>query len=363
MEMNYQEILENIKQNPAAMWGIALLSAVLFSSILKLIINFASSRFRKIAQQNTYKWDDIGLDLVDGLKMRIIFIWAFYILSKSLPAPVFVHRLLLIATVLGSVYQTIIWGFYVIRNWRTDFLEKRVEANPSSAAAIGLMYTSIQTVFIIVVVLIALSNLGIDITALITGLGVGGIAVALAAQNVLGDLLASLSIVLDKPFVVGDFIVTGTEVGTVEHIGIKTTRIRSLSGEQLIVSNKDLLESRLRNYKRMQQRRVVQKFGVVYSTSAETLEQIPIWVKEIVQKYDKLTFDRCHFCGYGDSSLDFELVFIVLDPEYNIFMDLQQNVLLDIFRTFQKNKVDFAFPSRTLYVESLPAGKPYLDTH
>ena len=162
--------------------------------------------------------------------------------------------------------QVAIWGFYVIKNWRQIYLDQRVKKDPSSSAALGLLFTAVQVTFLIVLVLIGLSNLGVDITALLAGLGVGGIAVALAAQNILGDLLASLSIVLDKPFVVGDFIVAGSEKGTVEHIGIKTTRLRSLSGEELIFSNKDLLESRVQNFKRMWVRRVVQSFVVVYST-------------------------------------------------------------------------------------------------
>lgn len=245
-------------------------------------------------------------------------------------------------------------GAASLRNWKKSVLNKKIEHDPSSAAALGLFYTATQAVFIVVLILIGLSNLGINISALLAGLGVGGIAVALAAQNVLGDLLASLSIVLDKPFVVGDFIIAGTEMGTVEQIGIKTTRLRSLSGEEVVLSNKDLLESRIRNYKRMWQRRVVQKFRVIYSTPAPVLEQIPGWVKEIIGRYDKLRFDRCHFANYGASSLDFEFVFFVLDSDYNVFMDFQQKVLLDIFRKFAENGVEFAFPTQSIYVEKLP---------
>jgi small-conductance mechanosensitive channel len=209
-------------------------------------------------------------------------------------------------------------------------------------------------VFLVVVVLIGLSNLGVDITALIAGLGVGGIAVALAAQNVLGDLLASLSIVLDKPFVIGDFIVAGDYKGTVENIGIKTTRLRSLSGEEIVLSNKDLLESRIQNFKRMWRRRVVLKVGVIYSTTAEVLEKIPVWMKAIVTSEAKLDFDRCHFSGFGASSLDFEMVFFVNDSDYNLYMDIQQRVMLSIFKKFNEEKVEFAFPTQSLFIEKLP---------
>jgi small-conductance mechanosensitive channel len=211
----------------------------------------------------------------------------------------------------------------------------------------------VQAGILIAITLLALSNLGINIGAVIAGLGIGGIAVALAAQNVLGDLLASLSIVLDRPFVVGDFIVAGNERGTIEYIGIKTTRLRSLSGEEVVLSNKDLLESRIHNFKRMWRRRVVQKFGVVYSTPAHQLEMIPTWVKEIVTSKMQVQFDRCHFFEYADSSLNYELVFFVDNPEYNFFMDIQQSILIDIFKKFSSEKVSFAYPSQSLYIEKV----------
>jgi small-conductance mechanosensitive channel len=200
------------------------------------------------------------------------------------------------------------------------------------------------------VLLLALDNLGFNITALLAGMGIGGIAVALAAQNILGDLFASLSIVLDKPFVVGDFIVVGEQLGTVEYIGLKTTRIRSLGGEQIVFSNTDLLGSRIRNYKRMQERRVVFGFGVVYQTPHEKLQTIPGMVREIIGKLDRARFDRAHFKEYGDSSLNFEVVYYVLSADYNVYMDIQQAINLELFRRFQEDGIDFAYPTRTLYV-------------
>lgn len=277
-----------------------------------------------------------------------------YFIAKSKSTTNNFDRALLVSVVVISIFQIALWGMHLIKSWKDAFLRRQVQSDPSIASAMGLIHTSLQTIFIVTVVLIGLSNLGVDIGALLAGLGVGGIAIALAAQNILGDLLASLSIVLDKPFVVGDFIVTGDDAGTVENIGIKTTRLRSLSGEELIFSNKILLDSRVKNYKRMWQRRVVQNFGVVYSTSANILEQIPTWVKQIVEQNPEAIFDRCHFAKYGDSSLDFELVFWVKSPEYNIFMDCQQKILIDIFKKFTNEKVDFAFPTRTLVIENLP---------
>jgi small-conductance mechanosensitive channel len=335
-------------------WAIAIAGTAIFTLIFKVFLRILAVRLRKITSRTKSVWDDVGVDFVDGLKTGVIFIWTFHLLSKSLRPPESIQKLLLILVVLFSVIQVSLWGLHLIRTWQQTFLQKRVEENPSSAAALGLLYTGAQATFLVILALIGLSNLGIDITALLTGLGVGGIAVALAAQNVLGDLLASLSIVLDKPFVVGDFIVAGTESGTIEHIGIKTTRLRSLSGEQVVLSNKDLLESRVHNYKRMSRRRVVQSFGVTYSTPAEILEKIPQWARELTEAHDSILFDRCHFMKYGASSLDFEFVFYVLDPEYNTFMDIQQTLLLGIFKKFSKEKVEFAFPTTSVYVEKFP---------
>jgi small-conductance mechanosensitive channel len=181
---------------------------------------------------------------------------------------------------------------------------------------------------------------------LIAGLGVGGIAVALAAQNVLGDLFASLSIVLDKPFVLGDFIIVGDVMGTVEKIGLKTTRIRSLAGEQLIVSNGDLLKSRIRNCKRMYQRRVEFTVRVPYQTPRAKLAAIPKMIREIVESQSKTRFDRSHFKAYGDSALIFETAYFVLEPDYNLHMDIQQDINLAIYSCFELNGIEFAFPPR-----------------
>lgn len=325
---------------------------ILFSTLaIKLILRLISSRLRILTDKTASVWDDVGVDIIEGLNSVVIFVWIFFISTKALnPSATLLHKVTSIAVVVLSIFQIGIWGHHLIRSWRNNVLNKKIEEDPSSSAAIGLLYTAIQTTFIAVIVLIGLSNLGVDIGALLAGLGVGGIAVALAAQNVLGDLLASLSIVLDKPFVVGDYIVAGSEKGTIEHIGIKTTRLRSVSGEELILSNKDLLESRIHNHKRMWRRRAVINFGVVYTTPADVLECIPGWVKNFVEQDEKLLFERCHFVKYGESSLDFELVFFVLDSDYNLFMNFQQKLLLDIFRKFSEEKVDFAFPTQSLII-------------
>jgi small-conductance mechanosensitive channel len=212
-----------------------------------------------------------------------------------------------------------------------------------------------------VLLLMILDNLGFNITTLVASLGIGGIAVALAVQNILGDIFASLSIAMDKPFVIGDFIIVGEQLGTVEYIGLKTTRIRSLSGEQIVFSNNDLLNSRIRNFKRMYERRVLFGFGVVYQTSHEQLKKIPVMVREIIEGLENTRFDRAHFKEYGDSSLNFEVVYYVRSPDYNVYMDIQQDINLALFEQFTKAGIDFAYPTRTLYIartDAAPAAAP-----
>jgi len=200
------------------------------------------------------------------------------------------------------------------------------------------------------IVLLVLDNLGFNITTLVAGLGVGGIAVAMASQSVLADLFASLSILLDKPFKVGEFIIVGDMMGSVENIGLKTTRVRSLGGEQLVFSNADLLSSRIRNYRRMEERRVVFTIGVEYSTSYEKLKRIPGMIKDIILSVDHTRFDRSHFMNYGDFSLNVETVFYVLSSDYNLYADVRQEINLALFKKFEDEGIVFAFPSQTVYL-------------
>lgn len=347
--MTWIEIENLISDNEHWLWPVA---ALIASLIIKLSLKIFSISLRKITHANSILWSHIFLDILDRLKTPVLFVWTFYLFSKYYTTSETTSKIWLTAVVVTTTFQIALWGLFLIGLWRKNFTNERLKQDPTSSATLGIMFVSLQSIFIVIIVLIGLSHLGIDIRALVAGLGVGGIAVALAAQNVLGDLLASLSIVLDKPFTVGDYIVVGSESGTVESIGIKTTRLRTLSGEELIFSNKDLLESRVHNYKSLCQRRVVKKFGVLYSTTTEQLTQIPKWTKEIVEQDSKIRFDRCHFNNYGDSSLDFELVFTVFDPDYIVYMDCQQKILIELFKKFTSENIGFAFPSRSIYIEN-----------
>ena len=231
--------------------------------------------------------------------------------------------------------------------------EDELQENPGVVAAMDVLSFVVRVAIWSVVLLLMLDNLGVDVTALVAGLGVGGIAIALAAQNILGDLFASLSIVLDKPFVVGDFLIIGEHLGTVEKVGIKTTRLRSLSGEQLVFSNNDLLSSRVRNFGRMYERRIVFSIGVTYQTSADQLKRIPELLKQAVEAQDDVRFDRAHFQKYGDFALIFEIVYYVKSSDYATYMDIQQAINLKIFRDFEEAGIEFAYPTQTLYLQKV----------
>ena len=200
----------------------------------------------------------------------------------------------------------------------------------------------------ILIALLVLDNLGINITSLIAGLGIGGVAVALAVQNILGDLFCSLSILLDKPFEVGDFIVLGELKGEVEKIGIKSTRIRSLSGEQIIISNSDLTQGKIQNFKRMNQRRILFRFGVTYQTEVEKLRKIPEIVKSLIEEFNNTKFDRAHFIELGESALNYEVVFFVLSSEFNVYADIHHEINLKLIERFKTEGIDFAYPTRTI---------------
>lgn len=203
------------------------------------------------------------------------------------------------------------------------------------------------------VAIIVLENLGYNVKSLATGLGIGGIAVALAMQNVLSDIFASFSIYFDQPFRVGDFIVIGNERGTVKNIGVKSTRLQSLQGEELIISNKELTQAQIHNYKKMQRRRIVFGFGVVYDTPVAKLKKILDIVKEITESIDIVDLDRVHFTKFGDYSLQFEVVYFLNSNDYTKYMDIQQEINLKIKEKFEKEKIKMAFPTQTIQVDKV----------
>ena len=258
-----------------------------------------------------------------------------------------------IATMIATALQVAFWARVVA----SAVLEGAVQHHAQDASTLrnarSLISLFLNIAIFAIAIVFILQNLGQNVGALIAGLGVGGIAIALAAQNIFKDLFASLSIILDRPFVRGDFIVWNGYMGNVDRIGLKTTRVKALSGEQLVVSNDQLLSNEIQNFKRMNERRVLVTVGVTYQTPRASLEALPDRIKALIEGRDLCRFDRCHMAGYADSSINFETVFYILSPEYNTYMDEKQEILLDIHALFEEMGIDFAYPTRTLFVQDL----------
>jgi len=324
---------------------------------LVLVIQFIIfGRLKRLAEKTRPEVDDFIVDLGRKNLVPLLYFGVFYLAARFLNMGAFLDNIIRIAAVILLSIFTIRVVSSLARFFITNRLIKR-EKDEKRLHTFKSIIPMVNIIIWIIGALFLMGNLGFDISTVVAGLGIGGIAVALAAQTVLGDMFSYFSILLDRPFELGDFIIVGDFTGTVEKIGVKTTRIRSLGGEQLIFSNTDLTNSRVRNYKRMQTRRVVFSFGVVYETPLARLKQIPAIVKEIIDALGgDAVFDRAHFQKYGNFSLDFEAVYIAQTADYNRYMDLQQAINLALFERFRKEKIEFAYPTQVVYVNQ-PGGK------
>jgi small-conductance mechanosensitive channel len=338
--------------NMVGRWLVALAAAILVGGALVLLRKLLLGQLRRIATRTATDLDNVAAAALGATRWWFLVVVAVWAATLLLILPEAVRDRLGILAALVTLAQIGIWGAVAVRGYVESYSRRKLADDPASVTTVRALGFLATVLVWTAVLLVALDNLGIRVTAMVTGLGIGGVAVALAVQNVLGDLFASLSIVLDKPFVYGDFIVVGDLAGTVEKVGLKTTRVRSLSGEQLVFSNSDLLQSRVRNYKRMFERRVVFTLGVVYRTSREQMEGIPAMIKDIVEAQPDLRFDRAHFKSFGPSSLDVEVVYYVLGSDYNLYMDRQQAINLDILEAFNTAGIEFAFPTRTVVMET-----------
>lgn len=318
--------------------------------VLMLFRRVFFGRFAKLAERTKNRVDDVVAEVLHGMRTWFLFVIAFYLAVEFIAADAPAIPWLLRLVFVGFLFQIGLWGNDLIKVGIEWYVEAREnEASQITAArAIGMVG---RLVLWTIVFLALLDNFGIDVTALVAGLGIGGIAIALAVQNVLADLLAYVSIVADRPFVYGDFLVVDDHSGTVEHIGIKTTRIRSLSGEQIVFSNNDLLGSRVRNYKRMNERRALFSVGVTYDTPHDVLTELPELLKQAVEGQENVRFDRAHLKAFADFSINYEIVYYMLVPDYAAFMDTQQAINLAVHRTFTDRGIEFAFPTQTIHVE------------
>jgi small-conductance mechanosensitive channel len=338
--------------NTPASWAVAAVVFVLTWMVAHLAIKVVLYQLESLAHRTHTGVDDLLAQMLRKTRTMFVLLVAFWVASETLVLAEALDRGMELVLVVGLLIQAAFWGTGIVSYLIERYRERQVEIDPGGATVIGAMSFVARTLVWSVAVLLILDNLDIDVTALITGLGIGGIAVALALQNVLSDLFASLSIVLDKPFVVGDFVVVGEFLGTVEYVGLKTTRLRSLSGEQVVFSNSDLLGSRIRNFKRMNERRAVFQLGVTYDTPAAKLRAIPGMIQSVVEAQANTRFDRSHFRAYGAFSLDYETVYFMRVADYNAYMDTQQAINLEIFSRFQAEGIDFAYPTQTVFVNA-----------
>ncbi len=338
--------------------GVALTVFLAMSGLSRFLHHRATAHARAGIDADGARADAavIAAQVLEGTRWPLLLVLALFLGSLVLTLPDQTGRPVDGAALLAFLLQALLWGNRFIAAWVERYHRRQLAEDAGTATTIATLGFVARLTLYTAVSLLALDNFGIQITALVAGLGIGGIAVALAAQSVLGDLFASLAITLDKPFVLGDFIIVGEDMGAVERIGLKTTHVRSLWGEQIIFSNQDLLNSRIRNYGRMQERRVVFAIDVVYQASYEQLEAIPGMFRAIVEAQERTRFDRAHFKEYGDSALRYEIVYYVLDSDYTVYMDIQQAINLDIFRRFGEAGIKFAYPTRTVYVQGEPSG-------
>lgn len=320
----------------------------------RLLVRATSKRLEPIASKTVARWDDFAVIALQQTRSLFIAALSFYVAIHFLDPSPKVESFAFKATVIVSIYQVWIWGnsaasLFFLKKLK---MSEKMQLETQSATR-GFLLLFFRIGFATLLLLTALDTVGVNVTTFITGLGVGGIAIALAVQNVLGDLFASLSIIFDRPFEVGDSIAIDEYAGTIEKIGLKTTHVRSANGEQIIFSNTDLLKSRIRNLKRMKERRVVLKLGVTYDTTADKLRRIPKLIEDTVKKAENTRFERCHFAQYRDSSLEFEAVYWVLHPEYGALARAQENVNLGVFETFQREAIEFAYPTQMVFQKNL----------
>jgi small-conductance mechanosensitive channel len=334
--------------NSVGAWALALLAFLVTFTVLPLLKSYISSQRRKWAQaeRELPLAIEVIAMLVDRTSRLFLFTVAVTLAFTQLEFPSHIERFVEIAIVLTFWFQVGLWGMAAVR-FAVDKRGRRGQGmDPALASSIDIIIFIAGLAIWAMAFLLALDNLGVEIKPLLAGLGIGGIAVALAVQTVLGDLLASMSIALDKPFTVGDALQVDDVNGTVEHIGVKSTRLRSISGEQIIMSNADILKSRVRNNSRLRERRANFMLNVAYGTPSEKLRAIPAMVREIVETQPRTRFDRCHFMSYGDWALRFEVVYIVTVADYNVYADTLQTVNLAILERFEQLGIEFAFPGR-----------------
>jgi small-conductance mechanosensitive channel len=329
--------------NPLSAWVTALIAFAATFAGLFVLRSLAGRHFERRALVPTHV-QALLADLVRRTRAYFILFVALWAGSLALAlAPRDEAHLRLIVLVV-TLFQGGVWGSGLVGFWVLRIVERR-EADAETRMTISVVGYAARIFLWVVVLLLVLDNLGVNITALVTGLGIGGVAVALALQNILGDIFAALSIVLDKPFVVGDPIAVDDVSGSVEHIGLKSTRLRSITGELVIISNGDLLKSRIRNFRGQEKRLVTLKLRIAYGTPADKLARVPEIVRDAVHTEAQVRLDRTHFSAFGTYALVVDTVYAMDQSSYAVYMDTQQRINLEIYRRLSAESIELAHPT------------------
>ena len=353
MEISFLDVLRyEIIGNSIQGYILALMIFTVVFAGLKIFKHFVIVKLKKLAEKTKTDFDDLFIKIIDNIGWHFYIFIPLYAASKFIQIPSFVDTILY-----SLVFITI--AYYAIKGCQDliDFgaqkviLEKQKEEETKiDTSIIDLLTRILKGALWGVVLVIVLSNLGYDVSALIAGLGIGGVAIAFALQNVLVDIFSSFSIYFDKPFKTGDFIIVGSDMGVVKKIGIKSTRLESLWGQEIVISNKELTESRINNYKKMEKRRIHFTFGVTYETPTEKLKGILGIVKNIFEKIESADLDRIHFKEFADFSLNFEIAYYAKTGDYNKYMDIQQEINFALKEEFEKQGIEFAYPTQTIFL-------------
>ena len=332
-----------------------LAATILVGSIIliKIVRRLAFRSLKKWAAKTENIYDDAIIRILESNLIPIAYIGSIYLAVSNLTLHPILARVIEVIVVIASTIFAIRLFTASIEYLIKIYWVTYHRDNANIEQSIDALVPAIRVVVWLIGIVFLLDNLGFDISAVIASLGIGGVAIALASQGVLQDLFSYFSILLDRPFELGDFIIVGDYLGTVEYVGIKTTRLKSINGEEIVVANTDLTGSRIRNFKRMRQRRIAFKFGVVYETSTEQLTKIPVLIEEIINNTENVSYDRAHFSGYGEYSLNFEVVYFINSNDYNTYMDAQQEINLKIKSEFAKHKIEFAYPTQINYFNNL----------
>lgn len=332
--------------NSPAQWIGAVVMTVIVLAALCYIKRSGLNRLRHFTERLRGKRLRLLLETLQKTRWPIVIVTSLYVGSHMVILPVNVEKFIYVAFIITLWLQTGLWLNHYLTKWAEDYRESQIKKNPAAVTAIGALRVIFQMVLWAFVLLLILDNLGFNIMTLLAGLGIGGVAIALAVQNILGDLFASLSIVIDRTFVIGDFLTVGDLSGTVEYIGLKNTRFRSISGEQIILSNTDLLNSRIRNYGRMLERRAQGKFSISYQTDRRKIEKIYSIIRGVIQSQEKTRFDFAHVVSFGESGLNVEYAYYILSREYSIYIQTNEKIIVQILEKFDKEGIDFAYPTR-----------------